>query len=304
MKDKNQNILRIITLLVLISIFTNCTRNNQKLIDNSILYAERKGVANCMIFLFFQKDSIVIQKSKCFGINTKQGKFSINGDTLQIFGLNEDKKKIALAIVEKKHDRIGHVIKYLAFYPNADTLSNPIYYNAYDDETKCPNLRDDFSKIDLNFIQIRFSKTDLFDYENSLNSKHKTDKFSLGDCYYSNSDKKELESPIVFERAYKSGLPLRTSYFYQKDTLIIQYHEWSDYNCVCINFDKKYFFNFYKQLINEIIKVKGEPNEIIGKFSDKNEVKFERIWDSEEEHLELHLYFYASSKIRLIKYWK
>ncbi len=303
MKNNKQNIFRIMILLLVISIFTNCSRNPQKLIDNSILYAEREGVANCMNCLFFKKNGIVVQKFFCFTIRTKKGRYTMNGDTLKIVGLNEDKSKVYLAIIERHYDRIGQVYKDLVYYINSDTLYGSSY-DAYDEETKCPDKQDVFSKIDLNFINIRFSKKDLFNYENSINSKQRNDDFSLGDCYYSNSDKKELDNPIVFERNYMNGLPLKTSYFYKKDTLIIQYHEWADYNCKCLNFDKKYFLDFYKLLINEISKEKGESNSTIGMFSDNNETKFERIWDTDEEHLELHLYFFGSSKIRLIKYWK
>jgi hypothetical protein len=302
MKKRNKylNILAITILVVLMTLLTNCTSKDDKLVDDFILLAQREGVANCLNFLYFQENGEVIQKSYCFTVDIKYGKYVQDVDTFKIYGLNKDSIKNDLAIIVKKYDRINQVYKRLLFYPDSDTSKNPIIYEAHDIETKCSEQKYIMSNIDISFINNKYSKEDLCSFEESIGSKQTYEKFTLGECYYPNS-KKINDTPIVFNRKYKSGIPLKTSYFYYNDSLIVQYHKWSNSGCICLdNITKKDYKDFYFYLESKIIAQFGNPTSRTGMLSRKKKI----IWDTNDEHLELHLYLFNSYEIRLIKYWE
>lgn len=295
-------------------LFGGCMNNFKKLEENSILIAQKEGVANCMTYLYFQKDGNIIQKSFCFGIQTEKGKYEIKDSIINIYwdiSKNRDESNTSkirahdIAKIKVYKDRIGHTYKELCYYKNCDTLSYGINFEVYDNDTKCIeyNTMEDVS--DLSFLLKRFLYEDVFKYEDSLESKKIKNNFTLSKSYYPNKLELKLDTPIVFNRKYTIGIPLKTSYIFYDKTLMVQYHEWSDRGVKCIeNFTKEAYKSIYKQLINKIVEIKGETTDIVGNLDDKKITEFERSWDNEFEHLELHLYLYDNYRIRLINYWK
>lgn len=290
-------------------IFTSCVQQHEKLIDESVFYAVREGVANCMSYLCFQENGQVIQKNYCFGVATEYGKYEKNEDSLKIYwkenSQTSDNTICNIATIEKFKDKVGHTYKKMYYYLDKDSMTYRIEYDVFDSETKCVEYNTTEDNSDLTFLSKRLSKDEVLEYENTLNSNSKNCYFTLSKDYYPNEQNLILSLPIVFERNYTIGIPLETSYQFYNDTLMVQYHEWSDAGVKCKeNFDKNAYREIYKQLMARIIEIKGNPVEFVGDLDDTRLTQFERIWDNEDEHIELHLYFYDNYRIRLINYWK
>ena len=145
----------------------------------------------------------------------------------------------------------------------------------------------------------------MLEYEKSLTSSKKKGDFILGNEYFPNKLKLTIDTPVVFERKYTIGIPLETSYLFYKQSLMVQFFEWSDFGVECNeNFNQQAYREIYNQLLAKIIKIKGQPAKIIGDLKSGETTEFKRIWDNKKEHLELHLYLYNNIRIRLINYWK
>lgn len=123
---------------------------------------------------------------------------------------------------------------------------------------------------------------------------------TTNESYYPLNNKFPVGYPIAFIRKYKGGIPLETMYYFSNEILMVQYYEWSDLDCKCLqnltvhDFEKKYL-----EIKDRIVKELGEPIDI--KQEDR---RIEIIWDNSEKHIELHLYLYGNLRIRLIDYWK
>ncbi len=292
-------------MVLLIAIFNGCFFKHRQLLNSSILYANREGVASCMTHLYFQKNGIVIMKSFCFGSTTTKGTYIQRKDTFLIKGLNNDTTIIDLAILEKEYDQIGQISKHLIYYKKCDTLNNPVVFNAFDNETKCPDKKEIIEIDDLGSINERFSKKEMLIFEKNSNLNDLGSKSFLSECYYPNVNSIKLDSAISFYRNYTEGIPLKTYYYYSKDTLMVKYYEWSSTGYRCLYYlDKDDYINVYQKIITKLTNQYGNPKKVIGNLSNRKITQFERIWDSETQHMELHLYLYDGYRIRLIHYWK
>ena len=292
-------------MVILISLFSNCFRNHRKLIENSILYANSEGVAGCMTHLYFQKDGTIIKKSVCFGITTMDGTYNKQLDTFLIEGLNPDTTKTDLAIINKRYDKIGQIYKRLLYFRNADTLRNPIIYDAFDDETECPDKKEITDNTDFSSVNQRFSRNELLFFEKSNTPILFGSKTFMSESYYPNVYQTKLDSAISFYRKYNQGIPLETYYYFSNDTLMVKYYEWSSGGCKCLYYlENDDYMNVYQQIISKLIILSGNPKEVVGDLTDNKITQFERIWDTDKEHMELHLYLYGGYRICLIKYWK
>src|SRR5690606_32139893 len=54
----------------------------EKFESDSILIAQREGVANCMTTLKLRKDSSFVEREVCFGITKTTGTYKVKGDTI------------------------------------------------------------------------------------------------------------------------------------------------------------------------------------------------------------------------------
>ena len=95
----------------------------------------------------------------------------------------------------------------------------------------------------------------------------------------------KLTSTEIYMRQYKSGLQLKTSYFFNNEKVALQIHEWGKFGIDSLkNLKRTDFEKIFMQIQEKITKIKGVP---IDSLSDNN--PFDIIWDNSKEKIRLKL---------------
>lgn len=94
----------------------------------------------------------------------------------------------------------------------------------------------------------------------------------------------KLTSPEIYMRQYKSGLQMKTSYFFNNEKIALQIHEWGVFGIDSLkNLKRSDFENIHMQIQEKITEIKGSPIDSLSNNS------FDKIWDNSNENIRLKL---------------
>ncbi|HEY1202973.1 MAG TPA: hypothetical protein VGE79_18440 [Niastella sp.] len=84
--------------------------------SKDLLIAQREGVANCMTTFKLKEDKTFRERSVCFGVKKKEGKYSIHNDTITFSAVDKDFYKFA--VIKPSDSLSGGNIGDLVLYRN------------------------------------------------------------------------------------------------------------------------------------------------------------------------------------------
>ncbi len=116
-KNHITNIIFLLFVIITTIIFPFGIINFERFEDETILIAQREGVANCMTTFKLKENFNFTEYSVCFGRKYKSGKYIISNDTFSFYYKNQDSiSKPAFAILKLNNDTLINNKDYFIFY--------------------------------------------------------------------------------------------------------------------------------------------------------------------------------------------
>ena len=103
--------------------------NFNKFKAESLLLAQREGVANCMTTLNLRKDNTFTERNVCFGVKETSGNYKISGDTVYFENITlgrGDSAYFEFAILKNQHPWTGHKKSIVRYTNRNDTIGNAL----------------------------------------------------------------------------------------------------------------------------------------------------------------------------------
>ena len=116
--------------LMLAFLYPNGLINFGKLESDSLLIAQREGVANCMTTFKLKENNTFIERNVCFGVTETTGEYRLSGDTIYFENVSRgrrEKEFYEFAVIVDKDEKGKYLGDLVRSENQSDTTGSPLW---------------------------------------------------------------------------------------------------------------------------------------------------------------------------------